>query len=404
MRGTDNGKTMSARFRTLALLIGVGGVCLVAWLSSRGPQPPYAQPGHQAEREGPDSGRDGPESTTPQAGTTSPPAGSSTRSVKVIGQIQALAGRLKSDLSPEDARNQLVALRDALRALSPEEAVAALSAALELQLDASTKLDFLLDRAGHMKEAPSLRVWLLDCLGEISREAAADYAATILSSSSSPDEWAISLRDYALVRTSSSEQEFVRNKVRELIWNEQWQAKPSAGYLEAFDTIVYTKATELTPDLAQLVKTRENPAVAHAAYLAMDRLVLEEPAKVLSQLASNPGFMNGREQTRANYFARADVRDPEQRAILQRYLLDPSRISEELRTFGGIYPNANLMISTNLLSRSEAPARSEIIAHDREALMVVEEWLGDQRFDSIRETLEHIHSRLRNFVNQAEAQ
>jgi hypothetical protein len=310
---------------------------------------------------------------------------------------------LASGLSTEEARRELNKLRQYLRTLRPDAAAAALTAFLAERTDARSGLDFKISASGQLNEAPSLRVWLLDCLGEIDRDAAAEYAKTILSHPSSADEWAVSLRDYALVRTSPEDVAFIQARVRELISNPAWQTKPSAGFLEAFDTIVYTKATMLTRDLAQLVSARENRVVAHAAYLTLDRLVIEEPQKVLSQLAADPSLMKGREQTRANYFARADVRDPQQRALLETYLLDPSRTAEELKTFAGVFPNANLMISTNLLTRTGTPTQNDIVTEDREALAIVVGWIADPRFARIEDHLKQVHSRLENFVRQAEA-
>jgi len=46
---------------------------------------------------------------------------------------------------------------------------------------------------------------------------------------------------------------------------------------------------------------------------------------------------------------RGDVRDTKQRALLETYLLDPRSSAQELQTFAGIFPNADYMISTNLL-------------------------------------------------------
>jgi hypothetical protein len=322
---------------------------------------------------------------------------------KVTASIQDLASLLMGGLSPEQARIRLQEIRGLLKSVPSDQAVPAITDFLQTNTDASTLLEFRIGPAGHLQEAPSLRVWLLDCLGEIDRNAAADFAKVILSNPISPDEWAVSLRDYALVRTSSDEIAYVRAKARELIWNPQWQQKPSTGFLEAFDTIVHTRSTALTPDLAHLVKNRENRAVAHAAYLTLDRLVLKEPQEVLAQLAHNSEIMTGREQSRANYFARADVRDPIQRGLLETYLLDPRRTPEELQTFTGIYPNANLMISANLLTRTETPVHQEIAAQDRQALATVQEWMADPRFTKIQSHLQEIQSRLENFVQQAEA-
>jgi hypothetical protein len=188
-----------------------------------------------------------------------------------------------------------------------------------------------------------------------------------------------------------------------LIHNPAWQQKPSTGFLEGFDVIVYTGATDFTGELAQLVTKKENPALAHAAYLTLDRMVLQQPEAVLRQLQGASDLMRGREQTRANYFARADVRDAKQRALLEEYLLDPRRTLEELQTFAGIYPSGNFMISNNLLTKNNTPTHDELAAHDREALAVVNKWGNDPRFERVKPQLEQIRTRLTTFVGQEQS-
>src|SRR5262249_33108009 len=112
----------------------------------------------------------------------------------------------------------------------------------------------------------------------------------------------------------------------------------------------------------------------------------------------HPELMQGRELTRANYFARGDVRDPQQRALLESYLLDPARSPEELRTFAGLYPSGNFMISNNLLTSVQTPTGEELAASDREALKAVEQWLNDSRFARVQPQLRQIQARLRGFV------
>jgi hypothetical protein len=164
-------------------------------------------------------------------------------------------------------------------------------------------------------------------------------------------------------------------------------------------------ATDLTPDLTRLVSKKEaaTRAGTHAAYLTLDRLVLTNPAAVLTQLQARPDLMTGREETRANYFARADVRDPVQRRLLEAYLLDSRRTLAELRAFSGIYPNANFMISKNLLTQSTGLEKEELVERDRAALEVVEEWMADPRFADRKGELDVIHRRLAEFARQAQA-
>ena len=120
-------------------------------------------------------------------------------------------------------------------------------------------------------------------------------------------------------------------------------------------------------------------------------------------LAANPDLMRGRELTRANYFARADARNAQQRQILERYLLDPKLGSAELERFADLYPNANYMVSNNLLTRSTPPNGANLVARDAASLAVLDDWLGDSRFERLRPDLEKTRERLAMFVRQASA-
>jgi hypothetical protein len=120
---------------------------------------------------------------------------------------------------------------------------------------------------------------------------------------------------------------------------------------------VYAGGAELVPTLTGLLRQKENKAVAHAAYLALDRLTLQDTAAVLTELQRQPNLMAGREATRANYFSRADVQDAQQRIVLEQYLLNPQISAAELETFAGIYPNGNFMVSYNLLTKARTPDR-----------------------------------------------
>jgi len=189
--------------------------------------------------------------------------------------------------------------------------------------------------------------------------------------------------------------------MRELLTHEPWQREASVGFLEAFDVAVHLRRTGLVPDLAALVCRTNNAPASHAAYLALDRLTIETPAALLGRLAEAPDLMAGREMTRANYFARADVSDPAQKLVLEGYLLDARRSPEELRKFAGLYPNANFMISQNLLTQVNTPDRATLMARDRAALDAVNAWLADPRFLTVRTSLEQARARLEYFVRQS---
>ncbi len=305
---------------------------------------------------------------------------------------------------PQRVKALLGQLSEKLAAISPEKAAGLLRDALSSRLDAVTKLPFAIGDGGNLATAPTFRVWLLDQLGRTDPQAAADYAKQILATRESADEWAVALRDFARVRGAAGDVAFLNGKMRELLGDPRWQAEQSAGWLEAFDVAVHAKAVELTPDLARLLMRtgKQDKAAAHAAFLTLDRLVQAAPADMLTRVQAEPGLMKGRELTRANYFARADVRDARQREIVERYILDPARSAEELAKFAGLYPNANMMISKNLLTPTVTPSREDIILRDREALRVAREWAADPRFAPLQAHVQAIQTRLRQFVGESE--
>lgn len=341
-------------------------------------------------------------STTKQTTPTTPDPQLGPSHKTGTDEIRAAARALESAKTPDSEKAALARLRSQLSSLPPESASAIIRTFLDSKVDAPTRLEFKVGPDGFLTQPSSLRVYLLDQLARVDRVAAGVYGGRILASLDSPDEWAVALRNFALVNSTAEGRAFLREKLQMMLRHEPWQANPSVGFLEAFDVAVFAGGGEVVGLLTDLVRQKENRAVAHAAYLALDRLTLRDGATVLAQLASQHELMEGREATRANYFARAQVSDPAQRAVLESYLLNPNIGEAELATFAGIYPNANFMISHNLLTRVETPDGATLARQDREALQTIESWLADPRFARIKPQLETIRQRLRNFVVPAQ--
>jgi len=322
----------------------------------------------------------------------------------IPGSIQPLDDALKeltSAANPADSRRILASLRAYLLSLPKSVASRLIEQFLGGKRDASTKLAFTIQKNGFLSDAPSLRVFLLDMLAQIDPQAASQVAMQILSTPGSPDEWAICLRNFALGGTPAETQAYLESKFLEMLANSAWRGNPSDGYLEAFDAAVYTHDTALTPAFSQLIADNGNRAVAHAAYLALDRLVISDPAAVLTQLEAQPSLMQGHEMTRADYFARADAANPQQKAVLESYLLDPNRTQQELQAFAAIYPNQNYMISNNLLTQIQTPTYTDIVARDRQALSTVQGWMSDPRFQALEPQLQSISTRLQTILGGA---
>lgn len=305
------------------------------------------------------------------------------------------------EASPAVNKQSLEQLRARLSKMPVREAVSFIRRFLDSKADAPTHLGFKLSSSGLLDEAPTLRTFLLDELGRIDPAAAADYSKIILASMDSADEWAVALRNLALGDSSPDGRALLAEKTAQMLQNAAWQQNPSTGYLESFDVPVFLGGTSFVPSLTGLVRAQDNPAVAHAAFLAMDRLVINNPAAVLQELENDPSLMQGRESTRADYFARADVRDPAQLAVLQSYLLNPAISQAELQTFANTFPNANFMISPNLLTQNTTPDHDALANRDAQSLAVVQQWISQPQFANVLPELQTVSQRLQGFVAQS---
>ena len=318
----------------------------------------------------------------------------------VVDPLQNACAALLAAKGGALSRQQLAELSRWLASLPPKEAAAAIRRFLDSKADAATGLGFKVGKDGKLVSAPTFRTFLLDQLARLDPTGAADEARQILADSTSADEWAVALRNLAQGDASAAGQALLAQKTAELLGNAAWQQNPSAGYLEAFDAAVYLGDRQLVPTLTSLVRQPDNPAVAHAAFLAMDRMVINQPATMLAALAADPGLMQGNENTRADFFARADMRDPAQKNIVESYLLNPQISAAEIADFTGIFPNANYMISQNLLTPAPTPSRADLTGRDAASLQAIQAWLGDPRFAHLQPHLQPALVRLQQFVQQ----
>ena len=316
-------------------------------------------------------------------------------------RLRAAATNLANTSDAAKQKQALALLRQKLASSQTHEASAAIRRFLDSKADATTRQGFKIGAKGFLNEAPSLRTFLLDYLGQVDPAAAAEYARVILNSKDSPDEWAVALRNLAVGDSGADGRALLQQKGGEMLQYMPWQKNPSTGYLEAFDVAVYLGGTNLAPALGDLIRWQDNPAVAHAAYLALDRLVITDASQLLAALEAAPELMQGREATRADYFARADVRDPQQRQVLETYLLDPHRSAAELAQFAGVFPNANYMISQNLLTPTPTPDHAALTSRDAASLQIVQAWLADPRFAKLQPQLQRAKQRLEDFARQA---
>ena len=309
---------------------------------------------------------------------------------------------LKWDREIREIPDSLASLREKLSAKPRSEAVGEIEVFLRKGKDRKTGLTLKFGKGGKIEGWPTLRVFLLDLLLELDPEAAARISREILSSKTSADEWAIALRNVAKGERIGRNMDYLRTRAEELITTPEWQAQPSIGYLNAFDVLVYTEAIESSPLLSGLIQRKDRRDLAHASFLTMDRLVQRRPLDMLTRLKADRALQESRPEMTAQQFARADLRDISQQAIVKSWLLDPSTTPKQLQNFSAIFPNNNKLISHNLLTSQEQVSGADLTTHDRDVLAVIQDWKTDPVFESRTQYLEVMAKRLSQFVKSAD--
>jgi hypothetical protein len=298
----------------------------------------------------------------------------------------------------DTTRESLLELRKSLLDMPTGQAVAAIREFLSSGKDFNTGQPFDIATDGSLTTSPTFRCFLIDLLLTIDASAAATTGREILDQSTTADEWALALRNVARGEPLDSNAEFLRAKTEALITNPTWQAKPTIGYLNAFDVLVYSEAVGSAPLLSDLVQRKDRKELVHAGFLTLDRLMLRRPVELLTYLADDNALRESRPEAVAQQFARADVRDSAQRDILKAWILDPARTPAELNAFVGIYPNSNRFVSNNLLTAESPPSGADLARHDEAALRVFSAWVADAEFEPVRGRLNVALSRLEGFV------
>jgi hypothetical protein len=291
-------------------------------------------------------------------------------------------------------------LRNWIQSLPNDEAISWIRSFLNQGTDKNTGLPFEIAADGSLKQWPTFRTYLLDTLLAIDPASAASISREILTEPTTADEWALALRNVGRAGDEPEKiRDFLRQKTEELIQNPTWQANPSIGYLNAFDVLVHTQATESTPLLSGLIQNKDRKDLAHAAFLTLDRLVQRQPSDMLERLSADPSLATSRPEMAAQQFARADLRDERQRELVQQWLLAPERTATELNAFAGIFPNHNQFVSNNLLTRDAPVSGADLANHDREVLGIVITWQADPAFQPVADHLQTMVARLSQFTH-----
>lgn len=304
----------------------------------------------------------------------------------------------RGEMSAEEARAAFERWRELVHEADPAEAAAALLMILESGEDASTGLSFLVGAEGVLDEAPSLRVAALDLLGQTDPRAALAASRAFAETSDNPDELAILLRNVAWLNRDGTEDAWLAASFRRMLDEEQWLAEPTTGFLEAFDVAVAVGGAEVWRDLGSVLRMdgADNHPANQAAFVALDRLMLREPEVLVTILQEDPRWLDWAPDHRASLLSRLDVRDAEQRQLLEHFLPALAANEDLAFYFGSVFPNRNAFSGDRLVTAAEGSAGST--AHDQAALARVRGWLRDPAFQTAWPMLRLVEARLTEFL------
>lgn len=317
---------------------------------------------------------------------------------KLNPAIPATLGRLDSRAAPP--QTVLADLLSTLSRLPDSEAAAAIVDFLKSGADADTGMAFRVGPDGKLASSPTLRLALLDILPTLDPLAALTVARDIMDRRTTPDEYALALRNLAWNDLDGDLRAELDRRFRDLL-ETPWIRQPTAGLLEAFDVAVELGDANTFARLASVAE-KSSPEIARAAWMSMDRIIVRDPELLETTFGRDPDLMAAAPLQRASLLSRLDISRPAQREILTRYLAAPDHAEGELDYFSKIFPNRNYLHGHRLVTADEAtPALADIAAADAATLAVLDN-LPEPVSPKAAVALQSIQNRLRTQFPEAE--
>lgn len=299
--------------------------------------------------------------------------------------------------APQTTQQRLGELLGMLRALSPSDAGRQIIEFLDAGADASTGMRLRVGPGGRLAAAPSLRVALLDWLGDFDPPAARAYSEKIYRSSD-PDEWAVALRNH--FRIIGVAEPALVARVKEMFNRDAWFQSPSGGFVESMDFAVAIGGLEgwsiLTGVLAR------GDGLRRVALAALDAWTIQDRSTAITQLVqSGRASSSVDSQSRAALLARADIRDATQQNHIRDYLLSARFGREEKAEFLRQFPNQNMIMGHRLVTSTRPTSWKGGAELDAVALRFVDDLIRSGVVQGLRMELEASRERLQRFVESA---
>jgi len=308
---------------------------------------------------------------------------------------QAIADAEFAIANGADARTVLADLSARLFAAGQSAAAKAILEYLDSGRDCITGLAFKVGPGGVMISTPTMRTFLLDLLAAVDPQVALDYAETVFEAPKSADEFAICLRNVGRLDSSDTARAYIRMRAGELLANAEFAESPTAGFVEAFDALVYAGGVDSIAILSGFLAEQKGRALNVPAFIALDRLVIENTEASLTAILDSPALFDERPLARAGYFARADLASDAQLDVVEEYVLELGAGGEEAEYFFSILPNLNFMLVDGILTERLSITYEYTSERVDAALASLERWETDARFSRFGVQIRNAISRIR---------
>lgn len=300
-----------------------------------------------------------------------PPAFTATPDARTAALILTSLEKFREQPGADQAALLLQELREDIRQAPEDEAAAAVVDFLKSGANVPTGLPFAVGPDGMMEVVPTLRLALLDLLPSLDPLAALELAREIMARRTTPDEYALSLRNLAWNDLDGDLRNELSDRFTDLLQS-PWLDQPSAGVLESFDVAVEIGGGSMFEQMVTLAReatVKSNPSAGRAAFMSLDRMIVRDPALLKTAFSQDPAWLEFAPQQRASLLSRLDLADPEQRALFVRYLTATPHAAGELDYFAKAFPNANYLHGHRLVTADDAaPSISQITTADARVL------------------------------------
>ncbi|MEO7098949.1 MAG: hypothetical protein ABI162_06275 [Luteolibacter sp.] len=366
-----SGKSLRYILIGIALAVVMIGIMMIQ--TRNHPEPPL----DRASKNSPD-GTSTPERKGPRSkqaddvGVIAPPPGNTaTPDAAVAAFIRKSLEDFRDNHDPVQAREFLRLLRESLRQAPEDGAAAAIVDFLKTGADAPTGLPFSVGPDGMMDTVPTLRLALLDLLPSLDPMVALEIARELMDQQTSPDEYALSLRNLAWNDLDGDLHNELTDRFLELL-ETPWLNQPSAGFLESFDVAVEAGGSRMFDGLISVARgtiAKPNAAVSQATYISLDRMIVRDRTLLTQEFSKEAAWTDFPPQQRASMLSRLDITQPKQRELFVRYLSSVPHPAGELDYFAKIFPNQNYLAGYHLVTAAETtPGIADVMAADAQVL------------------------------------